>query len=217
MNNEEDNLIENINKFIDSFKDEELSEVDKEYNKYCELYKSKFGKNAYIAEPSGTKEQTIEAIKICIDENEDILEDLLFEEDILNERWFYVKKIENYKELEKNLIKAVIYHVLATKNEVQFNIDTVFRILSYDRKFLEHYINELPEDHLSKQNYQKVSSLSDVEYKYVVNAIKEKIAEVMSIYYNEELYCFGKMFESDEDVDRYVEQILEDKLNKIIQ
>lgn len=69
MNNEEDNLIENITKFIDSFKDEELSEVDKEYNKYCELYKSKFGKNAYIAEPSGTKEQTIEAIKICIDEN----------------------------------------------------------------------------------------------------------------------------------------------------
>lgn len=115
------------------------------------------------------------------------------------------------------MIKSIIYYVLATKNEVQFNIDTVFRILSYDRKFLEHYINELPVEHLSKQNYQKVSSLSDVEYKYVANAIKEKIAKVMSIYYNEELCCFGKMFESDEYVDRYVEQILEDKLNKIIQ
>lgn len=216
MNNKDENLIENMTKFIDSFKDEELSEVDKEFNKYCELYKNKFGKNAYIAEPSGTKEQTIDAIKICIDENEDILEDLLFEEDILNERWFYVKRIENYKELEKYLIKSVIYYVLATKNEVYFNIDTVFRILSYDRKFLEHYINELPEEHLANQNFKKLVLLSDKEYKFVANAIKEKIAEVMSIYYNEELYNFGKMFESDEDVNKYVEQVLEDKSNKII-
>lgn len=216
MNNKDENLIENMTKFIDSFKDEELSEVDKEFNKYCELYKNKFGKNAYIAEPSGTKEQTIDAIKICIDENEDILEDLLFEEDILNERWFYVKRIENYKELEKYLIKSVIYYVLATKNEVYFNIDTVFRILSYDRKFLEHYINELPEEHLANQNFKKLVLLSNKEYKFVANAIKEKIAEVMSIYYNEELYNFGKMFESDEDVNKYVEQVLEDKSNKII-
>ena len=201
MNNKDENLIENMTKFI---------------NKYCELYKSKFGKNAYIAEPSGTKEQTIDAIKICIDENEDILEDLLFEEDILNERWFYVKRIENYKELAKYLFKSVIYYVLATKNEVYFNIDTVFRILSYDRKFLERYIRELPEEHLAKQNFEKLVQLSDKEYKFISNAIKEKIAEVMSIYYNEELYNFGKMFESDEDVNKYVEQVLEDKLKDII-
>ena len=211
MNNKEENLIINMTKFIDSYKDEKLSNIDKEFNKYCELYKSKFGKNAYIAEPSGTKEKTIDAIKICIDENEDILEDLLFEEDILHERWFYVKRIANYKELEKDLIRSVIYYILATKNEVYFNIDTVFRILCYDRKFLEHYINELPEEHLSKQNFKKLVFLSDKEYKFVTNAIKEKIAEKMSIYCNEKLYYFGKIFEDENDVDKYIDQILEDE------
>lgn len=216
MKNKEENLIEDMTKFINGLEDNELSEEDKEFNKYCELYEERFGKHAYIAEPSGTKEQTINAIKICLEENLDIFEDLLFKDDILNERWFLVKKIENYEELEKYLIKSVIYYILATRDEILFNIDSVFRILSYDRKFLEHYINELPIEHLSKQNYQKVSFLNDVEYKYVVNAIKEKIAEVMSIYYNQELYYFGKMFESEKDVDKYVEQILEDKSGNMI-
>ncbi|HIT10006.1 MAG TPA: hypothetical protein IAC24_00115, partial [Candidatus Onthousia faecigallinarum] len=41
----------------------ELSEEDKEFEKYCKLYEERFGKKAYVAEPSGTKEKTIEAIK----------------------------------------------------------------------------------------------------------------------------------------------------------
>ena len=51
------------------------------------LYKEKFGKNAYVAEPGGTKEKTIDAIKECIEKNEDILDKLLypnFEEDMNN-------------------------------------------------------------------------------------------------------------------------------------
>ena len=37
-----------------------------------------FGKKAYIAEPNGTKEETIKAIKICLEKNEDILDQLLY-------------------------------------------------------------------------------------------------------------------------------------------
>ena len=48
---------------------------------YDKLFKERFGRNAYIAEPSGTKEQTIEAIKICLDKNEDILDKLLYPND----------------------------------------------------------------------------------------------------------------------------------------
>ena len=62
------NNIENIN----------LSEEDKEFEKYLKLFKEKFGRNAYIAEPSGTKEQTIKAIKTCLEKEEDILDQLLY-------------------------------------------------------------------------------------------------------------------------------------------
>lgn len=35
----------------------ELSEEDKEFEKYCKLYEERFGKKAYVAEPSGMKEK----------------------------------------------------------------------------------------------------------------------------------------------------------------
>ena len=65
----------------------EQIDLDKEFVKYCELYKEKFGKNAYVSVPSGTKEKTIDAIKECLEKNEDILDKLIypnFEEDMNN-------------------------------------------------------------------------------------------------------------------------------------
>lgn len=58
--------------------EKELSEEDKEFRYYCELYKEKFGKHAYIAAPSGTRKKTIEAIKVCLEKNEDLLDKLLY-------------------------------------------------------------------------------------------------------------------------------------------
>ena len=65
---------ENIEKYINNIKDIKLSDVDNEFIKYLTLFKERFGRNAYISEPNGTKEQTIEAIKICLEKNEDILD-----------------------------------------------------------------------------------------------------------------------------------------------
>lgn len=72
---------ENIEKYINNIKDIKLSDVDNEFIKYLTLFKERFGRNAYISEPNGTKEQTIEAIeaiKICLEKNEDILDKLLY-------------------------------------------------------------------------------------------------------------------------------------------
>ena len=55
---------------------ENLKEDEFEY--YCTLYKEKFGKYAYIAVPSGTRERTIKAIKICLEKNEDLLDEILY-------------------------------------------------------------------------------------------------------------------------------------------
>jgi len=38
----------------------------------------------------------------------------------------------------------------------------------------------------------------------------------MSIYYDEKLYCFEKLIESEEDTERYVGQILEDKTKEFL-
>lgn len=69
---------ENIINYMNNTEKAELSKEDKEFEKYLKLFKERFGRNAYIAEPSGTKQQTIEAIKICLEKNEDILDQLLY-------------------------------------------------------------------------------------------------------------------------------------------
>lgn len=66
-----------MKKFIDG-PEPILTELDEEFEKYCKLYEEKFGKKAYIAEPSGTKQQTIDAIKICLEKNKDLLDNLLY-------------------------------------------------------------------------------------------------------------------------------------------
>lgn len=62
-----------------------LTDVDKKFLEYSKLFKERFGREPYIAEPSGTKEDTIRAIKICLEKGEDILDKLLYpniEEDL---------------------------------------------------------------------------------------------------------------------------------------
>lgn len=65
-------------KLADEYEPRELTEEEKEFEKYCNLYEERFGKKAYIAEPSGSKQQTIDAIKTCLEKNEDLLDKLLY-------------------------------------------------------------------------------------------------------------------------------------------
>ncbi len=68
MNNNDE--VKKIEEYMNNPK-QELSEIDIEFNKYCELYKERFNKNAYVAEPNGAKENRISArillqiFKIC--------------------------------------------------------------------------------------------------------------------------------------------------------
>lgn len=78
MDEKETKVGEYMNELIDEYEPTILSDEDKEFENYCNLYEEKFGKKAYIAEPSGSKQQTIAAIKICLEKNEDILDKLLY-------------------------------------------------------------------------------------------------------------------------------------------
>lgn len=68
----------NIINYMNNIEKTELSREDKKFEKYLKLFKERFGKNTYIAEPSETKKQTIEAIKKCLKEDKDILDELLY-------------------------------------------------------------------------------------------------------------------------------------------
>ncbi|MGN1000958.1 MAG: hypothetical protein ACI4OG_03375 [Bacilli bacterium] len=80
VNNSND-VDEKVKKYMNDFIDKEVeqsSNIDSEFLEYSKLYKEKFGKNAYIAMPDGTKEQTINAIKECLKRNEDVLDKILY-------------------------------------------------------------------------------------------------------------------------------------------
>lgn len=87
MNETENKVKDLMNVFIDEDKPTSLSEKDKEFDKYANLYEERFNKKAYIPEPSGTKEFAIECIKKCLSENKDILDELYY---------------DNFKKDEKN-------------------------------------------------------------------------------------------------------------------
>lgn len=64
--------------FEKDFSNKKLSREEKRYIKYSNKFKERFGRNPYIAEPSGTRKQTIRAIKRCLKQDKDILDELLY-------------------------------------------------------------------------------------------------------------------------------------------
>lgn len=71
--NVENFMLEFINK-----EPERLTEEYKEFFKYSKKFKERFGREPYIAEPGGSIEQTIRAIKICLKKDKDIFDELLY-------------------------------------------------------------------------------------------------------------------------------------------
>lgn len=98
----EDKVREYMKEFINKPMPE-LSDEEKDFEKYCKLYEERFGKRAYIAEPSGTRKQTINAIKICLEKNEDLLDKLLYpnlEENMNNGFLYSEQNIANKDEID---------------------------------------------------------------------------------------------------------------------
>ena len=75
--NKSQSLEEILNKFIDE-SPKKLTREDKKFIKYSKKFKKRFGRYPYIAEPSGTQKATIKAIKKCLKQDKDILDELLY-------------------------------------------------------------------------------------------------------------------------------------------
>ena len=57
---------------------EKLTDEYTEFIEYSKKFKERFGREPYIAEPGGSIEKTIKAIKICLKKDKDILDKLLY-------------------------------------------------------------------------------------------------------------------------------------------
>ena len=123
----------------------EPTPLDKEFDKYSKLYEERFGKKAYIPEPSGTKEFAIECIKKCLDENKDMLDDLYypnFKKDMENGVLYSKAKTDltNYNFSEKDgvstmtdeKLKTIIQEIISNNKEMIGNDDTYLNTLVYD-------------------------------------------------------------------------------------
>jgi len=69
-------------------KTKKLTRQEKKFEKYAKKFEKKFGRHAYIAEPGGTIESSIKAIKICLRKKKDILDELLYPTDFDDGRMF---------------------------------------------------------------------------------------------------------------------------------
>ena len=78
IKNEEKEREEKILEMFEKMPEKTRTPIEKEFDKYAELYKKRFNKNAYIPEPSGTIEFAIECIKKCLDEDKDMLDELYY-------------------------------------------------------------------------------------------------------------------------------------------
>lgn len=78
IDNAEEDRKTKILEMMNKMPEQPKTQLDEEFDKYCKLYEEKFNKRAYIPEPSGTKEFVIECIKKCLEQNNDILDDLYY-------------------------------------------------------------------------------------------------------------------------------------------
>lgn len=207
-----------LDSLFDNLDDEPIEKSAEaiEFEKYSKLFEERFGEKAYIAEPGGTYEQTINAIKKCLELNENILDSLLYDIDILGLMSFRAKKIDDYEDLERILLKAVIYYIIAIEDKEMFNIDVAFRILSYERNFLRNCIEKIPQDHPAYINLKKLEFLNDRDYNYIASNVRERIAEITSIFKNKSLYNFEKLFNAEDDVEKYVNEIIRDRMKDVL-
>ena len=77
--NKDDAIRKRMEEFIEnSVPQQSASLNDEEFVSLSEEFERKFGRKPYIAEPSGTVEQAKEAIKECLNKNEDILDEIYY-------------------------------------------------------------------------------------------------------------------------------------------
>lgn len=159
-------LFIHINSLIEATKKDEIDLV---FDMYAELYEKKFNKKAYIAEPSGTKEQAIKAIKLCLEKNEDLLDSI-----------YYPNKDVYYSEEVKGLNRKILVNIIE-------NWNIKYRTNIQNENYLE-LLNQL-ENEINNYEYKNDSRFMtygrrEFLYKEFIEYLNEAIENNRNKYFN---------------------------------
>jgi len=117
------------------------------------------------------------------------------------------KAKEYFNKVEKDLLRAIIYLLIATKPEEEQNLEGVYNYIGNSRKeYNNFFTNSMPFDHIATINYKKVAYLNDEDYDNLVKNVKEKLECCLHNDVNIEKGLFP--FTSEDDVDVYVDTIV---------
>lgn len=120
------------------------------------------------------------------------------------------EKSKNYlNKVKEDLLKAVVYFILAVRPKEENNLDAIIRYLSVDMDFMRGFEEKLQKvfpNHPSFKYYARVDYLEKDEYSKVAKSIILML--VFGIIEQRYEYIFPE-FSNENDVDNYVKELLQ--------
>lgn len=109
------------------------------------------------------------------------------------------------EENKENLLKSIIYYIMAIGTDEERNVDAIIRFLSINRELMRNFEEQFPKDHISYKHYMNIDSLTDDEYSSLTKSLVLMI--VFGLVEQRYEYMFPE-FEDENDVDKYVKNLL---------
>lgn len=112
------------------------------------------------------------------------------------------KANEYFNKVEKDIFRVTLYAMLALNDEKDYNFDIILKYAEMDFDFLIDWINLFPDKHPCRIYLKKLKSLKNTEYRDIADKFIEKIK------YYAKNNRFNGNFTSEEDVDKYISNII---------
>lgn len=113
------------------------------------------------------------------------------------------KAITCFNKIEKDIFSLILYAVIATKEEEKCKFELILEWASYDFDLIKELVKTFPKEHPCLIYLKRLKTLKDDEYRDVADKFKEKI----KIYSKEKE--LENNFTSEEDVEKYIDEIIE--------
>lgn len=113
------------------------------------------------------------------------------------------KANEYFNKVEKDIFEITIYAMLALNEEKDFSFDIILQYTEMDFKFFIDWIDSFPDKHPCRVYLKKLKSLKSTEYRDIADKFIEKIKKYAKD------NKFDSNFTSEEDVDKYVSDIMD--------
>ena len=115
-----------------------------------------------------------------------------------------VKADKYFYKILHDLCNSMCYYIYATVNDKDIDLDSWLGLLNHERDLMIQLVKNLPKEHQSVFYFNRLHSLKDEQYYFIVNLLKEKIEK----YYKRGNTNFILATSCEEDVDILSEIII---------